>query len=312
MGQIILIDGPEKAGKSTLIKELTWQLENTGVLVHHRRWGQVKPDDRVYTPALQQDLGVQTKGVTIWDRGWPSEYVYGNLLHRPRRGSTNPWILEWLHGRALHGRGAKVILLPHKRTATAQHRDDTDLPVDVTAEFVAYDQYAKQFGYISCINDYTEERLRQNATYIVENLPEEEPVNARYATFGILHPRRPYQLIVGEARNPKDFTTMAGAWLPFSSAKMSQFVQKYFGDSAFQFAWSNTEDYERGVLPLSVLRNAAEVYTFGTLAKAFVERHHVEPKASFLHPAFFARWNTERGREALREFEAQYKAAFKL
>lgn len=312
MGQIIYIDGPEKSGKSTLIKELTWQLENSGVQVHHRRWGQVKPDDRVYSAPLQQDLGVQTKGVTIWDRGWASEYVYGNLLNRPRRGSTNPWILEWLHGRAVHGRGIKAILLPYQRTATAQHRDDTDLPVDVTAEFTAYDQYAKQFGYTSLINDYTEERLRLNAKILVESLPPEEPVNARYATFDILHPRRPYRLIVGEARNPKDFQTMAGAWLPFSSAKMCQFVQKYFGDWAFQFAWSNTEDYERGVLPLSVLRGATEVYTFGKLAEAFVLRNHITPKASFLHPAFFARWNTDRGREALKEFEAQYKAAFKL
>ena len=312
MGQIILIDGPEKTGKSTLIAELTRQLEGRGVLVHSRRWGQVKPDDRVYTAPLQQDLSRATSGVTIWDRGWPAEHVYGSLLNRPRRGATNPWILEWLHGRAVNGRGAKVILLPSDSTAPAKLRDDTDLPVSVTAEYRAYEQYAKEFSYDVYFNNYTEATVQLNASMIIASLQEEEPVNARYLTLDTLHRSKGYRVIVGEARNPKDFQTMAGAWLPFSSAKMSAFVQKYFSNSAFQFAWCNTEDFSRGVLPLSALHNAAEVYTFGKMAEAFVIQRGATPKAAFLHPAFFARWNTEKGRSALREFETQYKTAFKL
>lgn len=312
MGRVIIVDGPEKAGKSTLIKELTWQLEGKGVQVHHRRWGQIKPDDRVYSAPLQQDLGVQTKGVTIWDRGWPSEHVYGKLLNRQRRGATNPWILEWLHGRAVHGRGIKAILLPEDSATPAQHRDDTDLPVSVSEEIQTYTKYGRDFGYDFYMNNYTEERVQHNATSIINSLPAEEPVSARYLTHTTLHPEFSPRLIVGEGRNPNDFKTMAGAWLPFSSAKMCQFVQKYFGNEALRLQWCNMEDFERGVLPISVLKSAGKVYTFGRLAEAFALRNKVVPAYSFLHPAFFARWNTDRGRAALQQFEAQYKAVFGL
>lgn len=310
MGQIILIDGPEKTGKSTLIKELNRQLEGTGIPVHNRRWGAVKPDDRVYSAPLQQDLNALTKGITIWDRGWPSEHVYGSLLNRPRRGSTNPWILEWLHGRALHGRGAKVILLPHDVTEPTKYRDDTDLPVNVLIECATYQQYAKEFSYDVYVNDYTEDTAERNASRIIESLPEELPISGKYLSLDASHRFHDYRLIVGEARNPKDFQTMAGAWMPFSSAKMCSFVQKYFSNSAFQFAWCNTEDFQKGVLPLTALNTAAEVFTFGKSADMFVARHNITPKASFMHPAFFARWNTDRGRAALQEFEQQYKQAF--
>lgn len=312
MGQLIIIDGPEKSGKSTLIAELTKQLTETGVQVHHRRWSQIKPDDRVYTAPLQQDLDSRTQGITIWDRGWPSEHVYGQLLNRPRRGATNPWILEWLHGRAVEGRGAKVILLPNDQMAPAQHRDSTDLPVNPRDEYSAYYWYATEFRYDVCINDYTQERLQYNVAKIIKSLPEEEPISAQYLTHGNLLPLHSEQLIVGEARNVNDNKTMAGAWLPFSSAKMCKFVQQYFGTKAFRFAWCNAEDFKRGVLPAGVLRNAREVFTFGAEAKNLVDGVGVTPAASFSHPAFFARWNTERGRAALAEFEKKYVAAFNL
>lgn len=312
MGRIILIDGPEKTGKSTLIKELTRQLDGAGVQVHHRRWGQVKPDDRAYTAPLQQDLDSKTKGVTIWDRGWPSEHVYGKLLNRPRRGATNPWILEWLHGRALVARGAKVILVPTDYKAPLQFRDDTDLPVDVGAEYRGFVDYGRDFCYDIYSKDYTAVRDEQIAANIIYSLPDENPISARYLTYGkqLLVPG--VRLIVGEQRNPNDYKTMAGAWLPFSSAKMCRFVQQYFGDKAFRFAWTNAEDISHGLIPRHIIQNASEVFTFGKDASNVVQQVGVLPNAAFAHPAFFARWNTDKGRAALKEFERTYKVAFDL
>jgi len=311
MGRVIYIDGPEKAGKTTLIAALKSKLESDGVMVHTRHWGVVKPDDRVYAPALEADLGRGTKGVVIWDRGWASEAVYGSLLNRQRRGATNPWILEWLHGRAVVGNGLRIMYLPMNTKVSLQYRDDTDLPVNPEAEYYEYLNYARRFRYDIFTNNYTDWGLQQTVERIVDTLPEEGEVSPKYITNDLEAPLAP-RVILGEARNKNDFKTMAGAWLPFTSAKMCQFVQKYFGDDAFLFSWTNVEDFEHGMVPMRRLRTAGEVFTFGEKAKAFCVANNVRVDSAFSHPAFFSRWNTERGRTELARFEAQYKGAFDI
>jgi len=53
---ILIIDGPEKAGKSTIIAHLRELSQEIGLKVEVRAWGPVYPDDRIYTPKLQQDV----------------------------------------------------------------------------------------------------------------------------------------------------------------------------------------------------------------------------------------------------------------
>lgn len=66
---IIVIEGPEKAGKTTLTKFLIAKKP-----MEIRHWGPVDPDDRVYTEQLIKD--VESDNWIIWDRCWPSEHVY--------------------------------------------------------------------------------------------------------------------------------------------------------------------------------------------------------------------------------------------
>src|SRR3989304_2111146 len=103
---VIVFDGPEKAGKSTIIEALRQYAKSTKFFdrVYVRHWGPVSPDDRVYAHELSQDSTCFNE-LVIWDRCWPSEYVYGNLLGRSRRGTGDPWLLEWLHGRAVQSNG---------------------------------------------------------------------------------------------------------------------------------------------------------------------------------------------------------------
>jgi hypothetical protein len=311
MGRVIYVDGPEKAGKTTFIAALKAGLERNGVQVHVRRWGAVKPDDRVYAQPLESDLSRSTVGVTIWDRGWASEAVYGKLLNRQRRGANNPWILEWLHGRAVVGNGLRIIYLPNNTMHSIQFRDDTDLPVDPYSEYYEYLAYARRFKYHIVTNDYDADSLKHNVNAVIDLLPEDSALHPKYFTNdreSLIAPR----LIIGEARNKNDFKTMAGAWLPFSSARMCAFVQKYFGDEAFDFAWTNVEDIEHGLVPLRRIKGAAEKFAFGEKAKAFCTANSIALDSAFAHPGYFARWNTERGRTELARFESQYKEAFDL
>lgn len=310
MGRVIYIDGPEKSGKSTLIAELENQLKRRGAQVKVRRWGPVKPDDRAYSVPLREDLS--TPGlVTIWDRGWVAEHVYSRLLGRQRRLATNPWLGEWLHGRAVTRRGAKVIVLPLVAAESAVRRDSTDLPVSVSEEISAFQQYAITYGYDMYYNDYNSDWVQSTASEIYASMPSEDSVSPEFYTMGN-NPVQPRSIIIGEARNKRDSLTMAGAWLPFTSAKMCQFVQRYFGDGAFNFAWTNAEDVANGKVPLAYIQNQARVYTFGESARAYIRDRGIEATASFAHPSYFSRWNTDRGRAALHYFEQQYKQAFDL
>lgn len=309
MARIIYIDGPEKAGKSTLIEAIREKIASKGIPVSVRKWGPVKPDDRQFAPPLQEDLNRNTKGYVIWDRGWVSEHVYGTLLNRQRRGASNPWLLEWLHGRAVNGHGTKIILLPYDVTEAMRRHDDTDLPVSAADEARVYQNYARRFGYNVLYNHYTEDSLRRNIRMAIGTVEEHSKIHPRIMSSGTEALRAP-RLIVGEERNPNDYKTMPGAWMPFSSAKTTQFVQKYFGDDAMMFSWTNAADIENGLVDNTILQAATAIYTFGNKAYDTVAGRGIIPAGAFAHPGFFTRWNTDRGRKALMTFETEYKKVF--
>jgi hypothetical protein len=177
-------------------------------------------------------------------------------------------------------------------------------------EYFSFLEHAENFSYEIFWNDYTEQWVQDTVEQILQKLPLERG-NPGLWTNPVHYTLAP-RVVVGEAKNPNDASTLAGAWLPFTSARMSIFVQKYFGNDAFQFAWTNAEDFLHGKLDLKLLRGAAEIFTFGETAAAYVKGKGFEPKASFAHPAFFSRWNTERGRSALAKFETEYKKAFQI
>lgn len=229
---IILIDGPEKAGKSTLIAELAKVLDKN---LQVRRWGPVSPDDRVYSEPLREDY--QSKTWNIWDRGWPSEHVYGMLLGRDRRLAVDPWLGEWLHGRAVQTSGLRVILLPELLAQVDNRRDETDLPVDVFAEKTAYFEYARRFGYLTLINDYTEVGLQYNVNQIISRLSKTQTLTPP-AYAGPIDAR---VVFVGEKLNDKACRSMPGSWLPFSS-RLTTELGRRLGDKAFKCGWTNVGD----------------------------------------------------------------------
>ena len=227
---IILIDGPEKAGKSTLIKALAEKLH-----ARVRPWGQITPDDRVYTPFLRSDTFA--RDWVIWDRGWPSEHVYGRLLNRDRRLARDPFLGEWLHGRAVQTAGVRCMLVPHDFVETTKRVDETDLKVDRFHECMAFAAYGADYNYTCLTNFYTDQSIKDNIEIIMSQVTNADKlIPPLYAG--------PYDakvMFLGESRNDEGKHSIPGAWLPFTS-RLTMELGRRMGNKAFSCGWTNVED----------------------------------------------------------------------
>jgi hypothetical protein len=231
---IIVIDGPEKAGKSTLIELLRKELLRT----HVRPWGPVDPDDRVYLQPLIADT-TDTHRIGIWDRSWASEHVYAKLLNRDRRLKDDPFLGEWFYGRAAQAVGLRIMLIPEDPNELIRRRDNTDLGVNPIVERNAFIEYAKTFGWTILYNQYTPERDKENVYRIVTKLgyiANRMVVPPQYAG-----PPTAKIVFVGESRNEGSKNALAGAWLPFTSPLTTQ-LGRDCGKSAFEYGWTNIDD----------------------------------------------------------------------
>lgn len=284
---IIVIDGPEKVGKSTAISVLAEYIKNKyAVIPVIRHWGPTDPDDRVYTEALKEDTATDfTERVAIWDRSWASEYVYASLLNRDKRLRDDPWLGEWLHGRAAVN---KFILLEDVRTLK-HRRDETDLPVDPAFELKSFRAYAETYGWNAiAING-------ANPGTVARHIMRSCQWTLNYAKPpAYCGPLNPHVVFVGEKIPKNAHVQMPGAWLPFSS-RLTMNYGRELGELAFKCGWTNTRD-----VPPPQLRHASIIVSCGETARLWVDNyviHHSDlPGASHFslpHPAWLYRYNNK-------------------
>jgi len=153
--KIIVLDGPEAAGKSTLASAILKLATEHDLHARVRRWGKLRDEydaDRIYGEFLKVDhLGIYD--LVVWDRSWASESVYGMMLKRDRRLSD-----DWEMGDALYATqirdhcGMLVMVLGPDVNAlvarrAARHLSD-DLDVDVGQERAMFERYARQFQWM--------------------------------------------------------------------------------------------------------------------------------------------------------------------
>lgn len=229
---IIILAGPDKAGKTTLIKEVIRLFQDADIPTNYRHWGKPKIDDREYSPALQEDY--ENRGtVHIWDRGWPCEYVYSNLLRRGTRLAHDPWLGEWLHARAVD---LKYIVLPYRVKKLVDLKSPTDMPVNSVEEYRAYSYYASRFHWPVIRNFYTETSLKINAAQIFE----EALKNPEWPSTGLCGAKKPDGtldfLVVRQFEEKEE--SIPGAWLPFTGPRGIAFARK-FGDTVFGVTWAD-------------------------------------------------------------------------
>lgn len=156
---IIMIEGPEKAGKTTLVEAILDGFDEDRSERHHC-YGKDSADGIGYLRPFIKHL--DSSFVSVWDRAWIGEIVYGRLLSDGRWFARDEFMCEWIYGRLLNGRGGKFVLLPEDCDELRARRDESDLEVDPIAESRIFKTHANRYDYEVLTNLYDEESLREN------------------------------------------------------------------------------------------------------------------------------------------------------
>jgi len=149
---IIVIDGPEKAGKSTLATILK---EKYGAEVKH--FGAEPEAGYLYDLTFARHLLEDTvkPGLVVYDRSWASEVVYGAYYGRNRRLVEYPSLGERLYGQAVALVGHRAMLLGPSAEALAEKRTADDHDISPEAERAAFAEYAETHSWTAFANDYS-------------------------------------------------------------------------------------------------------------------------------------------------------------
>jgi hypothetical protein len=293
---MITISGPEKAGKTTLVAEVKRQLLESGEPVFSRHWP--KPvSDLEFLEGLKVDMEKVAAGEwVLWDRSWICEHVYSKLLHRDGRFGQDPWLAQWLYGRAVDTVGVQAVLLPTVVEQLSKRRDETDHPVDPIDEYGAYFQYARDFHIERLYNMYRSEDVRMNAGFLIQKARWVcDMVTALPPTYA--GPPHAATVVVGEVRNEK--SALPGSWLPFTSPMTTQFA-RMLGADAFRLGWTNAAE----INPVALRKEGRTFITCGEKATTFA-RFYVNAKSvlDVPHPSYLFRWG--RAKALIPEVSAQ-------
>jgi hypothetical protein len=212
---IVLIEGGEKAGKTTLATELVKVLNLAGKKAVYRHWGPFEPEEFAQVVQGEADDPV----VHVWDRGWLSETVYAKLLNR-KNHVQDWWLGEYLHGRATTH---KYLLL---NPLGIKENTPDDLPIDPAAE-------QREFQIQGCAtfkplyNDYNIYSLATNVGKIHGNLITDTAPPFTYSGRDLAN-RVPVYFVASPSKMAR-----GTRWMPFSYDRSVEFIRP-LGTLAFK------------------------------------------------------------------------------
>ena len=249
----LYIDGVDKAGKDTLIDLLVKKLQESdspiGVKIV-RSWGVLKSSvncDQVYGQFLNQYVKdgslSDPNQLVIFNRGWVSNHIYAKVTpdwHNQyrRRLRSDPWLGEWLYGRALQSCGMGVIM-------TGSNGEDNDVeilggrwtkndpPKHIIPDLIqAFRDYANEYmpNYI-LIDKYSLEDLEKQAEIIRLQLLNCNEQLLKFKDF----PNRtgnPYNTDMVVRSDKSRNGSVPGGFLPWSSPREIQYARGW-GAKAF-------------------------------------------------------------------------------
>lgn len=128
----IIVEGPDRSGKSTLIKMLQDEIPELAAWQnkHHGPY----PNGVVAFDHYYEDLG---KKKMIFDRMFLSEQIYSRVLHRPYMGIDLNDVLS------MRLKGPVIFCIPHKREVLDNWTED---------EFVTYEQLDQIYDYFELLS----------------------------------------------------------------------------------------------------------------------------------------------------------------
>lgn len=235
---IIVIEGPDKSGKSHLIGKTLAGFDPD------RSYQKVfsNPDEQDgfgYMPELDEHLNSDI--VSVWHRGWVSESAYGSLLGQPRLLAENEFLGEWFYTRPLLGRGGNFILLPEDPAELGIRRDDTDfdnVTVNPIAEYEFYKLYAERWGYDVLLNDYQDES---------ENT-KENVLRLRRSAFGLGAMKLEDDDYIGSTNPMFTFVGQISSEMsshrPFYSRAAARYFRQFGQRATRRFGYATMEAYE--------------------------------------------------------------------
>ena len=132
---LMVIDGPEKIGKTTLIDEISDQLTSQGEVVVRKAFSSLSSDK------LEADLHeaeTAPDAYHIWDRSLMSHIAYAKML--PKDPSKSSWMSDFpylsiaAYMDRIKRQGDYICLYTDNPQELAARHDDTDLKVDAIHE----------------------------------------------------------------------------------------------------------------------------------------------------------------------------------
>lgn len=235
---VIVVDGPEKSGKTTFIEMLVDSLGPRTMVRHHGppTFVEGQPLDIRYSAELQADLA-NISQYAIYDRCWASDSVYDKFLRRPgSRLAHDQFLGEWMYSRAVATVGARVMLLGPSDAHLYARRTPDDIPIPAHIERQAFQQYAEAWGWDRCMQTPKPSDMPMTVSDVIE-LARRRALGLMDLRIGIRDytgPSYPQVLFVGETTSRKD--DLKGAFLPFSSRQSTAFAES-LGLLALKCGW---------------------------------------------------------------------------
>lgn len=233
---IVILDGPEKAGKSTLASKI---VELSRGPARIRKWGPINGEDRLYLYALQDDCS-DLNELVVWDRSYASEAVYCKLLNRPGRLKDDPFYGEWAYGRPSQSVGVRLMVLGPDVPTLRRLRDGTDHDVCPASERRMFFRYAQTYRWRWVVNAHREQYVVELAQRVLSEVDE---VRAKALRYGSTPPRYagpqgPKLLVLGEPRASGPRPREVDSWAPFGSRLTSKLGYD-LDVNALTYGWSN-------------------------------------------------------------------------
>ena len=294
---VIVVEGPEKAGKSTFIERLKLLLGPATQVRHHAAVSPVpgQPLDARYSAELQVDLDSPAK-YTIYDRAWASDHVYDRLLGRETsRLAYDQFLGEWMYSRAVATTGVRVMLLGPSDAHLYARRTADDHSIQPHIERAAFQQYAEAWNWDRCVRTPTDPAALDALAASVVALAQRRTLDMLDLRLGpptYVGPAWPRVLFVDEIRN--GINLVQGSFLPFSSYYATKFGRS-LGPLALHCGWAS---------PIAVtdklLSRARLIVTCGAGARErtaeFLQRGQSRPQVMDIHhPSWLYKWGEAAG-----------------
>ena len=159
MGKLFIVEGPDGAGKTTLIKQLVDVLSGPTKVVHHGPYLDLTPLQlfKTYYDSFVQDMDSGTTNV-ILDRSWISEIFYGNQVRGKSRIAK--FINTLLNNQVYRLEGSFIYCMPPIETCVANYASRKELEYledesALRAVYGVYNSYIMNDMSKKFIHDYT-------------------------------------------------------------------------------------------------------------------------------------------------------------